>query len=363
MTLHVSKVVERLLNHHLQPFFESTNAFGESQFAYTKGRGANDALCLLMLNILTSFEAGCRVGFYCSDVSGAFDRVNPERLCSKLDRQGTHPNMVAVLRSWLGARVAQVVVDGFRSECYNLQNSVYQGTVLGPPLWNCYYADARLATQAQGFNEIVFADDLNCFKAFDSLFSDEAILQNLTQCQTSLHRWGCANQVLFDRSKESFHILHPRCPLGSNFKLLGVTIDTRLVMDKACFEIASRAAVMVRRILRCRRFFTVSSLIGLYKAHVLSFVEYYTAAIYHAPTYFLSAVDSVQDLFLSELDLTAESALLDYNLAPLNARRDMAMLGLLHKVVLKKALDFFATKSKQSTWLEELPAAPHQAVT
>ena len=33
------------------------------------------------------------------------------------------------------------------------QDMVFQGTVWGPPLWNVFYADARVAIQSAGFEE------------------------------------------------------------------------------------------------------------------------------------------------------------------------------------------------------------------
>ena len=51
----------------------------------------------------------------------------------------------------------------------------------------------------------------------------------------------------------------------------------------------------------------------------------------------LDTVDRVQRRFLRELDFSEEAALQHYKLAPLNARRDMAMLGALHKVNLGSA--------------------------
>ena len=48
-------------------------------------------------------------------------------------------------------------------------------------------------------------------------------------------------------------------------------------------------------------------------------------------------VDRVQTRFLEELSISPETALLEFKLAPLCARRDMAMLGLIHRVVLGEA--------------------------
>ena len=71
--------------------------------------------------------------------------------------------ILLVIQSWLYARKARVAVGGEFSKDMSIQNMVYQGMVLGPPLWNVYYADAAAAVNLIGFLEIVFADDLNCF--------------------------------------------------------------------------------------------------------------------------------------------------------------------------------------------------------
>ena len=68
---------------------------------------------------------------YCSDVSGAFDRVRAERLLEKLQSKGVHPTMIALVGSWLQQRTAQVVVDGQRSDKMLLKNMVFQGTPYG----------------------------------------------------------------------------------------------------------------------------------------------------------------------------------------------------------------------------------------
>ena len=120
---------------------------------------------------------------------------------------------------------------------------VYQGTVLGPPLWNCYFADARLVAEAEGFQDTFFADDLNLYKAFPSNTAGHAVYNALGQCQASLHTWGEKNQVLFDASKESKHILHRRRPEGDNFRILGVLWDPKLTMLEECQEVARRAGL------------------------------------------------------------------------------------------------------------------------
>ena len=296
--------------------------------------GHRDALALNVLRWITALSRGSRVGLYCSDVSGAFDRVPTRRLIEKLRLKGVHPQIVKLIGSWLEDRTAIVIVDGRSSQPTVLANSVFQGTVWGPPLWNVYYEDARQAVNQADFEETVFADDLNSFREYDSNWTDASILEDMAKCQEVLHKWGAANQVIFDPSQESFHILHQRQSYGENFHLLGVTFDPQLLMNAAACEIAAVANHRLTAVLRCRRHYSVGETVSMYKAQVLSFIEASTAAIYHAPSFFLSPVDRVQQRLLSELQISTEDALMHFNLAPLSCRRDITMLGLMHQVVL-----------------------------
>ena len=181
-----------------------------------------------------------------------------------------------------------MIVDGVGSPPSRLANFVFQGTVLGPPLWNCYYEDARRAVNDNGFRECVFADDLNCFKRFARPVGDDMVFAELRACQASLHCWGNANQVLFDAAKESFHILHRSRPAGSSFKILGVNFDTKLLMETAASEMAAQAHHRLNTLLRAKRFYPPKQLIWLYKSLVLSYIETSTPAIFHATSFALS---------------------------------------------------------------------------
>ena len=94
------------------PFLTDTVAYGPNQFAYAKGRGARDALALLTLTWLAAFDRGEKIMMYCSDVSGAFDKVCRKRLVQRLLAQGLHPDLAEILGSWLEERRATVLVNG-----------------------------------------------------------------------------------------------------------------------------------------------------------------------------------------------------------------------------------------------------------
>jgi hypothetical protein len=218
---------------------------------------------------------------------------------------------------------------------------VFQGTVFGPMLWNMFYEDARHAIQEMSFDECVFADDLNAHRIFAESTPNAKILNSLTLCQEELHDWGKANQVAFDPGKEGFYILSNSEAYGDDFKILGVEFDTSLTMRNAVDGLVGDAGWKLRMLTRTRRFYTDAELIVLYKSHMLSFVEYRTPAIYHASRDILRRLDRVQSKFLEDAGADEVTALLEFNLAPLASRRDIAMLGLLHRTMLGKGPPHF----------------------
>ena len=143
------------------PFLTTTVSFGPSRFVYTKERGARDALAHLVLTWIKALACNRKVAVYCSDVSGAFDRVKAERLIAKLRSKKLRNEVIDVLASWLRQRTARVLVGGKQSDTFKITDMVFQGTVLGPVLWNVCYEDARRAMEELFFEEIMYADDLN----------------------------------------------------------------------------------------------------------------------------------------------------------------------------------------------------------
>jgi hypothetical protein len=140
--------------------------------------------------------------------------------------------------------------------------------------------------------------------------------------------------VAFDPSKESIHVLSKSSAEGQNFLLLGINFDCSLDMTDAINDVVTEAGWKMRTLLRTRRFYCNADLVILYKSHLLSYLEYRTPAIYHARREQLKRLDNVQDRFLHDAGIEADTALLEFNLAPLCTRRDIAMLGLIHRAVL-----------------------------
>ena len=260
--------------------------------------------------------------------------MSTDRLIVIISSLGLHERIFKVLSSWLEPRDAYVVVDNERSHHFVLKDMVFQGTVLGPPLWNLFVASCRHAVNVHLFTEVVFADDLNSYRKYHSDANHASIFRDLKKCQKSVHEWGKRHQVEFESTKESLHVLCSKQPRGDAFRILGIKFDTKLSMYDAVVSIVGETGSRLKMIHRVRPFYNVSALINLYKCHVLSFIESGTPAYYHATSSILKLVDEIQIEFLASLGISKETALNDFNLGPLGLRRDIMMLGVLHKIVL-----------------------------
>ena len=295
LTAQLSKVVERLILLLLMPHISMCSLSGHNQFAYTKKKGSRDVLALLAMRWVMALDKGMKVLVYCSDVAGAFDRVSKERLLDKLRARGIHPKLVKLIGSWLEPRRASVVVGGATSKPFIIKNMVFQGTVLGPQLWNLFFDDARRAINEFLYEEIVYADDLNAYKIVPGSTSTSSALDSIEKVQSELHRWGGANQVAFDAGKESKHVLSHSEPHGEDFKLLGVIFDGKLEMQTAVCALAGKVRWKIQMLLRSQKLFNVPDLIQQYKQQVLTYIEYQSSALYHATTTILNQLDRRQD--------------------------------------------------------------------
>ena len=333
----LAKIVERAIASLLVPFLDRVGAFGRDQWGFRKRHSVRDLVALLICRWLWALDNGFKVGIYLSDISGAFDRVDRDILSEYLRQHGISDSMFRFLYSYLAPRNANVVVQGCESATFTIEDEVFQGTVLGPPLWNVFFREIDDTIQRCLFRLAKFADDLTAYRNYNSSVSNIQILDELKDCQAACHQWGASRRVTFDASKEHFCILHKLQCSGETFRLLGVLVDPKLTMEDEIRRIRKKARPKIIAILNTRRFYDTGGLIQQYKAHVLCLLEQSCVSIYHASQTHLEVLNRLQRSFICELGLTDETAFLQYKLAPLELRRDIAALGLLHKIQLGEA--------------------------
>ena len=214
-----------------------------------------------MSSWLLTLDSRRKVGLYLSDISGAFDRVETQRLLAKLEATGLNKNFLELLRDYLSVRDVMVLVNGAKSAVYPLCNTVFQGTVLGPSLWNVFFQDVQTAAENTGGKEAKFADDLSVSKDFPTSSSNAEVVADLERCRTAVHGWGVKNRVAFDKEKEAVVVLHHLDGEGEDFRLLGLVFDTKLKMHSAVTKLVKRARPKLYALLKTRRYYSLQDLV------------------------------------------------------------------------------------------------------
>ena len=171
------------------------------------------------------------------DFKKAFDLVNPKLLFVKLLNYGFQNSAVKLMTNYFDKRLQAVKINNVNSAPLLINLGVPQGSILGPLLFLVYIND--LPAYLNGISSKLFADDttldfadhniesvINCFKKGLSPLLDCCSFNYL------YINWDKTN-VLFITSRrlilpEFVQVENIKIQVVEKFKLLGVTIDSRL---------------------------------------------------------------------------------------------------------------------------------------
>ena len=175
----MAKIVERAIASVLVPYFDRVGSFGRDQWAFRKRHSCRDLVALLICMWVLALDTKCKIGIYLSDISMVFDCFDREILAEDLRQNGISDSMLRFLYSYLAPREAAVVVQGHNSDVFTIQDEVFQGTVLGPPLWNVFFKCIDDTVRQCLFRVAKFADDSTAYRNYQSPTSNDQIQEDL----------------------------------------------------------------------------------------------------------------------------------------------------------------------------------------
>ncbi len=130
----VSKVLERIILDRLGVYLDTT----DNQFGF-KAHHSTD-LCIYALKEVVELykrqNSTVIIGFI--DASKAFDRVNHQKLFSKLRQRGIPNSILRILTYWYANQSMQIKWGNCVSDSFRVSNGVRQGSLLSPALFNVY---------------------------------------------------------------------------------------------------------------------------------------------------------------------------------------------------------------------------------
>jgi len=204
------------------------------------------------------------------DLSAAFDTIDHVTLINHLRASfGITGSVLSWLQSYLSNRTQSVRIGHHFSTPTRCTIGVSQGSVLGPLLFATYTSPIATITRSFQVCHQQYADDTQLFIVLNP-FDPSSDIANLTSCLHALHSWFCLNGMALNPDKSDAMPLgtHQRSrtfvsvcsvdvagcsvSLSDSIKILRVTIDCHLSLDKHISSICKSAYYHIRSLRHIR---------------------------------------------------------------------------------------------------------------
>ena len=152
----ISKILEKAVYQQLESHLNKNNLLYEFQSGFRSAYSTDTCLIHLFDHIKSQTAKGLYTGMVMIDLQKAFDTVDHQILCSKLQAMGV-PN-VKWFQSYLTGRKQLVNVNGTESNLEDITCGVPQGSSLGPLLFLCYVNDMSISINSD-CKLLLYADD------------------------------------------------------------------------------------------------------------------------------------------------------------------------------------------------------------
>ncbi len=269
----VSKILEKLTVVRLEEHMQSQNLYDPYQSAYKSGYSTETALLNLTNTILTSLDSGKCVLLAALDLSAAFDTIDHKLFLSRLQHMyGVDGTALKWFKSYLASRQQCVSINNVRSPSQAIVSGVPQGSVLGARLFTMYTKPLSEIIHMHNVGYSCYADDTQIYlESNNDERSIEKATNRLVKCIQDICKWMNNNALKLNEQKTEFIIFNnsisyegtKQLTVGTDtvkstkeIKILGVTLDYNMTMEKHVTNTCRSAHIQTRKIGSIRKYLT-----------------------------------------------------------------------------------------------------------
>lgn len=280
------------------------------------------------------------------DLKKAFNTVNHSILIQKMIKLGFPNNFIILLTNYLENRSQLIKLGDCTSTRNFIHDGVPQGSIVGPSLFLCYINDLK-HVNIEGYLSL-YADDTSITVAADSV---EKLTDIMNHNLDLFYNWCICNKLNINIKKNkvlpyytcrqknflkghAIVINNEALEQVDNYTYLGIRMDAHLTM-KNHLEFLYRAALpMVYSLASIRKFIGVDTAILIFKAHILSRLEYGSTLCVGANNLYLDRLQklvnkSLRICFHLPRDANVFKMHSKAKVLPLKIRRNKALLKLM----------------------------------
>ena len=181
----VSRLFEKLVFSQLYQYLNDNCFINSNQSGFRELHSTVTCLLKNTDDLYNGLDTGNLAGKVFVDLKKAFDTVDHQILCRKLESYGVLHRELAWFGSYLSNRVQYCRVNGVDSQIENIDIGVPHGSCLDPLLFLVYNNDLPRAVRDSTIS--MYADDTSlCFKSKDLSLLNEALNEDLSRLDASL---------------------------------------------------------------------------------------------------------------------------------------------------------------------------------
>ena len=150
----LSKVYERVIHTRLLKFLTKFGVLYPDQYGFLKNKSTTDAILKFSDCCYANFNDKNFLISVFLDFSRAFDTIDHDIMCRKLERCGVRGSMNEWFKSYFRGRSQYVEVAGTRSSLVNIRCSVPQGSILGPLCFLVYIKDMNRSSDPVSYTHL-----------------------------------------------------------------------------------------------------------------------------------------------------------------------------------------------------------------
>ena len=280
----VSRLFEKLVFNQLYQYLNDNCFINSNQSGFRELHSTVTCLLKNTDDLYSGMDTGNLAGMVFVDLKKAFDTVDHQILCGKLESYGVLQRELAWFGSYLANRVQYCRVNGVDSQIENINIGVPQGSCLGPLLFLVYIND--LPRAIKNSTTSMYADDTSlCFQSKDLSRVNEALNEDLSR----LDAWLVSNKMSLNVAKTKSMLVSTKAKrktlnksnqdlqvnineteleVVSKIKLLGVLLDNSLDWKEQVQAVSLKVSRGLGILKHAKKFLPFSALTSLYTSIV-----------------------------------------------------------------------------------------------